>query len=75
MATWQDKPLAVAGLNSYRYRGPFGWIMIGARDHEGALNEAKRSTDAEIDSAKLEFWDGGRYVLTDISRGGKQRST
>jgi hypothetical protein len=27
-----NKPLAAAGLTSYRYKGRYGWIMIGARD-------------------------------------------
>lgn len=38
-----DKPLAVAGLTSYRYRGAYGWIMIGAKDTADALREANRS--------------------------------
>ena len=29
-----DKPLADHGLTSYRYRGRYGWIMIGARDDD-----------------------------------------
>jgi hypothetical protein len=57
-----DRPLAMAPLTSYRYRGPYGWIMIGAEDHAGALCEAKRSTDAEITITRLEVWEGTRYV-------------
>lgn len=38
-----DRPLAVKGLTSYRYRGPFGWIMIGANGDKDALREAARS--------------------------------
>ena len=50
-----DKPLATPGLVSYRYRGPFGWIMVAARDHDDALREAARSTDAKIDIANLKL--------------------
>ena len=46
-----DRPLAVKGLVSYRYRGPFGWIMIGAKDDSDALNEARRSLE-EPDKAE-----------------------
>lgn len=56
-----DKPLAVAGLTSYRYRGHYGWIMIGAKDHTDALREASRSTDGVcIDN--MQVWDGKEYV-------------
>jgi hypothetical protein len=43
-----DKPLAAPGLNSYRYRGRYGFIMIGATDTPDALNEARRSTDEPV---------------------------
>lgn len=58
-----EKPLAGDGLTSYRYRGPYGYVMIGARDHQDALNEARRSLtegDATIDN--LQVWDGNQYV-------------
>lgn len=61
-----DKPLAAPGLCSYRYRGPHDWIMIGARDDEDALSEARRSLsrgDALI--SHLQKWDGERYVWCD----------
>ncbi len=57
-----DKPFAMAPLNSYRYRGPYGWIMIGATDEADALREARRSTDAQVVSTNLEYWDGKQYT-------------
>lgn len=60
------RPLALTGLTSYRYRGPFGFIMIGARDHAEALREANRSlTLAKWEPAvieNLEVWNGATYV-------------
>ena len=56
-----DKPLAMPPLVSYRLRGPYGWIMIGAKGHADAMREAARSTDAPKREA-LEVWDGTRYV-------------
>lgn len=59
-----NKPLAIAGLTSYRYKGPWGWIMIGAKDHEGAFREARRSTHAKIEPENLEVWNAtcGMYM-------------
>ena len=57
-----DKPLADHGLISYRYRGRYGWIMIGAKDDTDALNEARRSTDDAVTADKLEIWNGTNYV-------------
>lgn len=57
-----DKPLAAPGLTSYRYKGPYGWIMIGARDTADALREAGRSTHWPICVTKLERWNGTQYV-------------
>lgn len=54
-----DRPLAAAGLTSYRACGRYGWIMIGAKDHADAWREARRSTP---DPADLQVWDGGRYA-------------
>lgn len=56
-----NTPCAATGLTSYRYRGTYGYIMIGAVDHADAMNEASRSC-AYRDPAKLEVWDGARYV-------------
>lgn len=56
------KPLATHGLTSYRYRGRYGWIMIGAKDDTDALREASRSTDYPVTLDKLEIWNGFEYV-------------
>ena len=59
-----DKPLAAAGLISYRYPSNYsGWIMIGAVDDANALREAKRSTyDRRATIDKLEVWNGLEWV-------------
>lgn len=57
-----DKPLASAGLKSYRYEGRYGWIMIGAKDDSDALREAARSTTMEIVIERLQKWNGSQYV-------------
>lgn len=57
----EDRPLAARGLTSYRLRGRYGYIMIGARDHEDAMREAARSTP-NPDRKALEIWNGDRYV-------------
>ncbi len=57
-----DRPLASAGLRSYRYRGAFGFVMIGALDHADALQEAARSIDGEPDRARLDVWDPAALV-------------
>lgn len=54
------RPCAAAGLTSYRLRGPFGWIMIGARSDDDAMAEAARSTPAP-DRRRLEVWREGGY--------------
>ena len=51
--------LAAAGLTSYRAKGRYGYIMIGAHDDADAMREALRSSSAAHD---LEVWDGARYV-------------
>lgn len=63
MKPTHDRPLAVKGLTSYRYRGAWGWIMIGAINHDDALSEAQRSLShrtATLDN--LQVWDGSTYV-------------
>lgn len=57
-----DKPLAAPGLKSYRYKGRYDWIMIGAKDEADALCEAGRSCADAIHRCLLEEWDGERYV-------------
>ena len=59
-----NKPLAIEGLTSYRYKGPFGYIMIGAIDTKDAIGEARRSTTAP-ERSRLEVWDGKQYVSVD----------
>jgi hypothetical protein len=59
MNTW-DKPLAAPGLRSYRCKGRFGWIMIGATDDADALREARRSSDV-ADLATLQEHRNGAY--------------
>lgn len=56
-----DKPLAVAPFDSYRLRGPYGWIMIGAMSIDDAMREAARST-AKPERDKLQKWNGTEYV-------------
>jgi hypothetical protein len=67
MKPFTDRPLASAGLTSYRYKGRYGWIMIGAKDHTGALSEAVRSMsnpDGAATLDNLQVWDepSGVYV-------------
>lgn len=65
-----EKPLAAAGLTSYRYPSGRGlissqqtWVMIGAKDHADAINEANRSLSQKAASMdKLQIWDGEKYV-------------
>jgi hypothetical protein len=56
-----ERPCADPGLTSYRARGRYGWVMIGARDDADAMREARRSTDAPFD---LQVWNGSEYVPT-----------
>jgi hypothetical protein len=67
MTAVHDRPLAAPGLKSYRYRGRYGWIMVGALDDHDALREASRSTDQAVAIDRLERWDDGtrRYVPCD----------
>jgi hypothetical protein len=70
MSSYWDKPCAAAGLVSYRYKGQFGWIMIGAKNHGDALVEACRSThDHKASFANLEVFDvlSGKYEKVVIS--------
>ena len=58
-----DRPLAAPCLTSYRCKGRYGWIMIGARNHDDAMAEALRSSP-DAAPAGLEVWNGTRYVPT-----------
>lgn len=55
-----EKPCASHGLTSYRYKGRYGFIMIGATDDTDALSEARRSTQGVI-IENLQIWDGSQY--------------
>lgn len=58
-----DKPLAIEGLISYRYQGKYGWIMIGAKDNQDALNEANRSlSEGKAKLENLQIWDKNKYI-------------
>lgn len=61
MKATHDKPLAAQGLKSYRYRGRFGWVMIGAKDDADALRSAARSVEGPVYLSKLQAWDGAQY--------------
>jgi hypothetical protein len=62
-----DRPCAAKGLISYRYKGHYGWIMIGAKDHTDALNEARRSiVNGVVSPDRLQVWNDTRYVDVDI---------
>jgi hypothetical protein len=54
--TIEDRPCAAQDLISYRYKGRYGWIMIGARNDSDALREAGRSTD-RVSIDNLQIWD------------------
>jgi hypothetical protein len=62
-----DKPLAAPGLTSYRCKGSFGWIMIGAHDHADAMRQARRSSDS-VQEKDLEVWDGSKYVPVNLEK-------
>lgn len=58
-----DRPLAADGLTSYRIKGRYGWIMIGAQNADDAMREAGRSTP-QPERETLEVWDAdaSQYV-------------
>lgn len=56
-----DRPLAAHPYTSYRCRGAYGWIMIGAHDHDGAMREALRSSP-HAKRETLQVWNGRQYV-------------
>jgi hypothetical protein len=57
-----NKPCASPNLQSFRYRGRYGWIMIGAHDVLDALREAARSTGGNVTLQSLQEWDGEQYA-------------
>lgn len=56
-----SRPLAAKGLVSYRCKGIYGWIMIGATDHDDALKQARRSSSS-AKAEDLQVWNGTEYV-------------
>ena len=56
-----NKPMAAEGLVSYRLKSTFGYIMIGAIDHDDAMREAARGTP-NPKRENLEVWNGSEYV-------------
>jgi len=59
----KDRPLAVAGLISYRYPNQYGgYFMIGAKDDQDALREARRSTSNDVVMDRLERWNENKYM-------------
>lgn len=63
MIHFTEKPCASKGLLSYRYKGRYGFIMIGALSDNDALKEAQRSTSDKVIIDNLEFWNGSQYQL------------
>jgi hypothetical protein len=58
---FSNRPCAASPYMSYRLKGPYGYVMIGAMDVADAMREASRSTD-NPDREALEVWEGGKYV-------------
>ena len=61
MLDTHNKPMAIKGLTSYRYKGRYGFIMIGATDNTNALKEAQRSASDKVSIDNLEVWNGSQY--------------
>lgn len=55
-----NRPLTSPGLTSYRYKGRYGWVMIGAKDNDDALSEARRSISTPPKLENLEIWNQTR---------------
>lgn len=66
MLDTHNKPMAIKGLISYRYKGRYGFIMIGATDNADALNEAQRSCTEKVSIDKLEIWNGTQYERVQV---------
>lgn len=61
MLDTHNKPMAIKGLTSYRYKGRYGFIMIGAIDNADGLKQAQRSTSDKVSIDNLEVWNGLQY--------------
>ncbi len=57
-----NHPMASNGLMTYRYRGRYGFIYIGASTDNEALLEAQRSTDDKVTPDRLERFNGQQFV-------------
>lgn len=57
-----NTPMASNGLITYRYRGRYGFIYIGASTDTEALSEAQRSTDDQVSPYRLERYNGHHFV-------------
>ena len=64
MANHVNRPCAAAGLTSFRYKGRYGFVMLGATSTEDALREARRSVTGPATVNNLDIWDAGaaRYL-------------
>jgi hypothetical protein len=64
MANHVTRPCAGAGLTSFRYKSPYGFVMIGATNTEDALREARRSVTGPATVNNLDIWDAeaARYL-------------
>ena len=60
--TMSYHPMASNGLITYRYRGRYGFIYIGASTDTKALSEAQRSTDDKVTPDRLERYNGHHFV-------------
>ena len=60
--TMSDYPMASNDLITYRYRGRYGFIYIGAFTDTEALSEAQRSTDDKVTPDRLERFNGRYFV-------------
>jgi hypothetical protein len=58
------RPCAGAGLISFRYKGRYGFVMLGATNTEDALREARRSVTGPATVNNLDIWDAeaARYL-------------
>lgn len=54
--------MASNGLMTYRYRGRYGFIYIGASTDTEAMTEAQRSNDDKVTPDKLERYNGQYFV-------------
>ncbi len=64
-----DRPLAAPGLISYRYKGRYGWVMIGAISADDALQQARRSISEPPRMENLQVWNGQRYEPVIVEEG------